>query len=137
MGRGGGAALCGSLGWAEAGGEAGSEAGGDAGGHAGGDVGSEAGREGVDFPPELLLLLGIVAATSVPELFGAMSGTVGPATWQLLAQCCQVQAEELEPHMATHDSASNVRVATEAQHALLTCAGRSAKARLAANESSE
>ena len=133
MGRGGGAALCGSLGWAEAGGEAGSEAGGDA----GGDAGSEAGGEGVDFPPELLLLLGIVAATSVPELFGAMSGTAGPAIWQLLAQCCEVQAEELEPHMATRDGACTVRVATEAQHALLTCAGRSAKARLAANESSE
>ena len=120
MGRGGGEALCGSLGWVEAGGEA------------GGEAGDEAGGEGVDFPPELLLLLGIVAATSVPELFGAMSGTAGPASWRLLASCCEAQAKELEPYMATQDGASPARVATEAQHALLTCAGRSARARLAA-----
>ena len=136
MGRDGPAALCGSLGWAEAVGEVGGEEGGEAGDEASG----EAGGEGVDFPPELLLLLGIVGATSVSELFSAMSGAAGPASWRLLARCCEAQAEQLVPHLVGaqdgQDGASAAgraaRVATEAQHALLTCAGRSARARLAA-----
>ena len=136
MGRDGGAALCGSLGWAEAGGEAGGEEGGEAGGEVGGDMGGE----GVDFPPELMLLLGIVGATSVSELFSAMSGAAGPASWRLLARCCEAQAEQLVPHLVgaqdgqdgASAAGSAARVATEAQHALLTCAGRSARARLAA-----
>ena len=140
MGRDGPAALCGSLGWAEAVGEVGGEEGGEAGDEAGKEVGGEVGGEGVDFPPELMLLLGIVGATSVSELFSAMSGAAGPASWRLLARCCEAQAEQLVPHLVgaqdgqdgASAAGSAARVATEAQHALLTCAGRSARARLAA-----
>ena len=141
LARGEGDALWGSLGWAEQseGAEEGAEGEGE---------GEEGDGRVVNFPPELRLLVGVAAAESVSELFGAVAGAAGGgpgapgAAWALLARCCDAQLEQLERGRGEGPSvdgakaapvvAASARAAIEAQRALLARASRIARARAAA-----
>ena len=87
------------------------------------------------FAPELQLLLAVASASDVGELFaamGGMGGGGGPASWQLLARCCDEQLAQLEGRgggggVEGAAESAMAGAAVEARHALLTHAARRAR----------
>ena len=121
--------LSGTLCWEEA------EAGGAGDGDGDGDGGAAPTEP--HFAPELQLLLAVVSAGDIGELFAAMGGMGGggPASWQLVARCCDAQLAQLDARSggaeaegaAESAESAMAGAAVEARRALLTHAARRAR----------
>lgn len=98
-----------------------------------GGVGGGAAPSEPYFAPELQLLLAVVSASDVGELFAAMGGGGGgPACWQLLACCCDELLEQLDGSGGGAEGSvesAMAGAAVEARRALLTHAARRARER--------